>query len=206
MTDATPMLVARVSDDTGINMSTTGVGHSMTLRIDDGTLLTDVASAYIPDEDGTDAGVIRYRLPEVSSGSHTATLKVWDLSGNSAEASVDFYVDARVAPKIFDVYTDSNPVSVEANFYVVHNRPDAMLNVKIEVFDLSGRRMWESTTRGRADMYISAPVKWDLTGYNGAKVPIGIYVYKVTVSGDATAAGEPKASVMSKRLAVCSRR
>lgn len=206
VTDATPMLVARVSDDTGINMSTTGVGHSMTLRIDDGTLLTDVASAYIPDEDGTDAGVIRYRLPEVSSGSHTATLKVWDLSGNSAEASVDFYVDARVAPKIFDVYTDSNPVSVEANFYVVHNRPDAMLNVKIEVFDLSGRRMWESTTRGRADMYISAPVKWDLTGYNGAKVPIGIYVYKVTVSGDATAAGEPKASVMSKRLAVCSRR
>lgn len=206
ITDSRPTLIARLSDNVGINMSVSGVGHQMSLRIDDNILLTDVASSYTPDDDGASAGVVRYKLPELLSGSHTATLKVWDVGGNSATASVDFYVDPYVAPKIFDVYTDANPVAVEAKFYVEHNRPDAMLNVKIEVFDMAGRRVWTSSTHGRADMYLTSPVTWDLTGNNGGKVPVGIYVYRVIVSGETASAGEPKASSMSKKLAVCSRK
>ena len=104
------------------------------------------------------------------------------------------------------MYTDANPVAVEAKFYVEHNRPDAMLNVKIEVFDMACRRVWTSSTHGRADMYLTSPVTWDLTGNNGGKVPVGIYVYRVTVSGETSSAGEPKAASMSKKLAVCSRK
>ncbi len=203
--DAEPTLVARVSDNVGLNMSIAGVGHQMTLCIDDDMMLADVASRYIPDSDGSSAGEIRYKLPMLSAGNHKVTLKVWDVGGNSASSTVEFFVDPRVAPKIFDVYADANPAVTEANFYVCHNRPDAMLTVKIEVFDMNGRCMWSSSTRGRADMYSSIPVTWDLTCQNGSKVPLGIYIYRATVMGDSCESGEPKVSVMSKRIAVAAR-
>ncbi|MDE6115959.1 MAG: hypothetical protein K2G33_00440, partial [Duncaniella sp.] len=100
------------------------------------------------------------------------------------------------------VYSDANPAVTEANFYVSHNRPDAMLTVRIDVYDMGGRLMWSSSTRGRADMYLSVPVTWDLTCLNGSKVPMGIYIYKATVMGDAVGAGEPKVATRSKRIAV----
>ncbi len=203
--DAEPTLIARVSDNIGLNMSTAGVGHQMTLRIDDDVTLSDVASRYTPDDDGSPAGMIRYKLPELSPGNHSATLKVWDVGGNSATSTVEFFVDARIAPKIFDVYADANPAVTEANFYVEHNRPDAMLTVKIEVYDLNGRLMWCSSTKGRADMYSSVPVTWDLTCRNGSKVPLGIYIYKATVMGEGGALGEPRVSTLSKRIAVAAR-
>lgn len=194
--NSTPMLIARVKDDVAINISGLGVGHQMNIRIDDSINLTDVASRFTPDDDGTPAGMIRYQLPELSAGNHTAMLRVWDTAGNESSRSIDFFVDPEVAPKIFDIYSDANPALTQANFYVTHNRPDATLTVKIEIFDINGRRVWDSETRGKADMYASAPVTWNLTNYSGSRVARGIYIYKATV----TCGGE--SSQQTKRIAV----
>lgn len=200
--NATPMLLARVSDDIGLNMSLAGIGHQMSLRIDDTLNFNDLSSSFTPDSDGTPAGDIAYQLPELASGNHTATLKVWDIGGNSATASIDFYVDPTQSPKIFDVYTDANPASIEANFYISHNRPDAMLSVKIEIYDMSGRLIWSDSTRGRADMYLTTPVTWDLTNQSGSKVARGIYVYRATVTSDGGDSYSSASSSMAKRIAV----
>ena len=194
--NANPMLIARVSDDVAINMSEQGLGHQMSIRIDDNINLTDVGSRFTPDADGTPAGTIHYQLPTLSAGNHTATLKVWDTAGNSSMASVDFFVNPDAAPKIFNIYSDANPASIEANFYVEHNRPDATLTVKIEIFNINGQLVWSSESRGKADMYSSAPVKWNLTDKSGSKVVRGIYLYKATV----TSGGE--SSTQTKRIAV----
>lgn len=193
---STPVLIARVSDDIALNMSDHGVGHQMSIRIDDDINLTDVASGFTPDIDGSPSGSIFYQLPELSAGNHTATLKIWDTGGNSTTASVDFFVNPELAPKIFDIYSDANPASIQANFYVSHNRPEATLTVKIEIYDLSGKLIWTSETMGKADMYSSAPVTWNLTDRSGSKVNRGIYLYKATV----TSGGET--STMTKRIAV----
>lgn len=194
--DASPMLIARVSDDVALNLSAAGVGHQMSIRVDDDLNLTDVSSRFTPDDDGSPAGTIHYPLPELEAGNHTATLKVWDTGGNSASATVDFFVNPDLAPKIFDVYSDANPATVEANFFVSHNRPDAMLTVKIEIYDLAGKSIWASETRGKADMYVSTPVTWNLTNRSGSRVNRGIYLYRTTV----TSGGE--SSTLTKRIAV----
>lgn len=197
--NAEPMLIARVRDDVAINMSSQGVGHQMSVRIDDSLNLTDVGTRFTPDDDGSPAGTILYQLPELTAGNHTALLRVWDTAGNESSRSIDFFVDPELAPKIFDIYSDANPATTEANFYVSHNRPDATLSVLIEVFDINGRRVWHSESRGKADMYASAPVTWDLSNYSGSRVGRGIYIYKATV----TTGGE--SSSQTKRIAVAPR-
>lgn len=193
---ANPMLIARVSDDLGLNLSVAGVGHQMSVRIDGDQNFTDVASSFTPDDDGNPAGTIFYQLPELTSGNHTVTLKVWDTGGNSSSASVEFFVNPDLAPKIFDIYSDANPATTEANFYVSHDRPDAMLDVRIEIFDISGAHVWTSETRGRADMYASAPVTWNLTNSAGSRVTRGIYLYRATISESG------RKSSLTKRIAV----
>ena len=200
--NSTPMLLARVSDDKGLNLSQGGIGHQMSVTLDGRLYLSDVSSYFIPDATGYPEGDIIYPLPELEAGHHTAMLKVWDIGGNSATASIDFIVDPSQAPKIFDVYSDANPASTEANFYLSHNRPDAMLSVRIDVYDMAGRHVWSDTTRGRANMYLSAPVKWDLTNSAGQRVPRGIYIYRATVMTEATATSPAASSAVAKRIAV----
>lgn len=192
------MLIARVRDDNGFNLSTSSIGHEMNIRIDDDINLTDVSSGFTPDSDGSPAGDIVYQLPELTPGNHTARLKVWDIGGNSTTASVEFFVDPSAAPKIFDMYSDANPATTEANFYIIHNRPESMLSVTVEIYDLGGSRLWSSTTTGRADMYASKPVTWDLTNSTGQRVGRGIYLYRTTV----TSTDNGESSVMTKRIAV----
>lgn len=174
----------------------------MTLNIDGTMNFSDLSSYFIPDSDGSSAGNLSYQLPELSAGPHNATLKVWDVAGNATSASIDFTVDPGLSPKIFDIYSDANPASTEANFYISHNRPDAMLSVRIDIYDLSGRHMWSDMTRGRAEMYLTVPVKWDLTDFNGNRVGHGIYVYRATVTTEGTESNPSTSASAAKRIAV----
>ena len=100
-------------------------------------------------------------------------------------------------PDLYDIYTDANPASVSANFYVKHNRPDAVLTIRLEIYDLLGRMVWSTTQTGRSDLNTSFPISWDLTDLGGHRVPRGIYVYRALVSTD----GEREAT-KSRKIAV----
>ena len=198
LVNPSPMLMARVSDDTGINMSTAGVGRQMVLTLDGNRTFTDVSIYYTPDTDGSPAGVINYPMSGLKEGAHTLSLKVWDTSGNPASRTIDFVVSANVAPMIFDIYSDVNPASTAANFYLKHDRPDQMATVTVTVCNLLGHVLWEQTLRGRSDMFLTAPVTWDLTDGSGRRVQRGIYLYRATITTDDGSAY----STASRRIAV----
>ncbi len=194
-----PTLIARVSDNRAINLSTSGVGHQMTLTLDGNRTFTDVANYYTPFADGTPGGDITYPFNDLASGLHSLKLRVWDTAPNSAEAELSFVVDKNLAPAIHAVYTDANPARDHANFYITHDRPDQSTTVTIEVYDMMGRPVWSSTRKGRSDMFESAPISWDLRNSAGHRVPRGLYIYRATISDDNS--GE-KSSTASQRLAV----
>ena len=197
VTDSSPMLIATVSDDVAINLSTAGVGHTMVIKIDDNKTFTDVSNYYTPSVDGTPGGVINYPLSDLQIGQHQLMLRVWDTSANSATATVNFTVGERVAPKIYGIYTDANPAHDKANFYITHDRPDQMATVTVEVFNLLGHKLWSKTSTGVSDMFTSSPVTWDLTDSSGRRVQRGIYLYRATITVD----GESH-DTGSQRLAV----
>ena len=193
-----PLLLATVKDESGVNFSSAGIGHSMTLTLDGSTSFSDLVSFYTPQFATTGTlGDISYQLNDLNPGPHTLRLRVWDVYNNVNEKTINFNVINGLAPEIVDVYCAANPASVETSFYVKHNRPDAVLNVTIEVYDLMGRMVWSSTQSGRSDMYTTTPVTWDLTDTSGRRVPRGIYVYRATISSDGV-----KEATKAKKLAV----
>ena len=197
MTDPSPMLIADISDNVGINLSTAGIGRTMTLRIDGRDIFSDVASYYTPTAGQQAAGTINYPLTDLEEGPHTLELRVYDTSGNEASATLAFTVDSQLAPEIFDIYTDVNPATTQANFYLSHNRPDAMLGITVSVYSMSGMLVWSTTVNDRSDMFTSAPVTWNLTDRSGRRVPRGIYIYRAEIVSGASRAVSP-----ARRLAV----
>ena len=193
-----PLLLATVSDKSGVNFSSAGVGHSMTLSLDGTISYNDLISYYTPmyANEGT-LGSISYQLKDLTPGLHDLRLRVWDVYNNVSEKTITFNVVNGLAPDIADVYCLGNPASDEASFYVKHNRPDAVVSITIEVYDLMGRKVWGTTQSGRSDMYTSTPVTWDLIDSGGRRVPRGIYVYRATISTDGI-----KEATKSKKLAV----
>ncbi len=196
--NSSPMLIAEISDDVAINLSSAGIGHEMTIFLDGSTTYSDVSLYYTPASDGTSGGTIAYPLSELSNGTHTLTLRVWDTNANSASKTIEFYVIDGLAPTIYQCYTNQNPVSDQAQFYLSHDRPDAEITVTVAVYSLMGRPVWESTVKGRADMFVSMPVTWNLCDTGGRRVPRGIYVYQATISET----GGESYSTASSKLAV----
>ena len=86
------------------------------------------------------------------------------------------------------------------NFYIKHDRPDAMATIKVEVFDLMGKLVWQSTRSGQSDMSTSTPINWDLCDMSGRRVNRGIYVYKASMSTN----GQDYSS-SSRKLAVAAK-
>lgn len=193
-----PMLIADVRDDVGINLSSAGVGHQMTITLDGKKTYTDVSLYYTPSADGTPSGSINYPLDNLTDGEHSLRLRIWDTSLNSTESEIRFTVRNGLAPTILETYTDANPASTEANFYIRHDRPDSQITVTVGVYTLMGRLVWQSSVSGRSDMFESSPVTWNLCDMGGRRVPRGIYVYRASIT---TSDGEIIDSA-SKKLAV----
>jgi flagellar hook assembly protein FlgD len=57
------------------------------------------------------------------------------------------------------------------------------MDVKIEVFDVSGRLLWkhEETGVSTSGAYT---VDWDLTTDTGARLQTGVYLYRVSIASD----------------------
>ncbi len=195
-----PIVIARVSDDCGVNLSSSGVGHQLSLLLDGNEACQDVVSYYVPGDDGPLWGTLRYQLSGLSEGAHTLRLRVWDTSNNMAESTIAFNVNAGARAEIINLYTDASPATDHADFYVEHNRPGKASAVTVTVYDLMGRIVWSGGHSAADGDEMGVPVTWNLTDMGGRRVPRGIYVYRAVVTVD----GEQHASA-SRKLAVTAR-
>lgn len=197
-TNSAPVVIAEISDNRSINLSTAGIGHQMLLTID-GRSLTDTPLYYTPYSDGTPGGTLVYQLDELSQGNHDLRLRVWDTAGNSTTASIDFNVVPGMAPFIYDIYATPNPAQTQTSFYITHDRPDSRITVSLEVFNMLGKQIWSTSVSGMSDTLRSFPISWDLTDNAGHRVPRGIYLYRASIISAAD--GIPSAT-KTKRIAV----
>ncbi len=167
----------------------------MTLTIDGNKVYDDLTDYYDPDTEDATMGHIRYLLPEQEPGDHEARLTVWDNAGNSTIATLNYRVSLTQSPTIYDVMPDVNPASTSVTFTISHDRPQNTVDCNIEVYDLTGRKVWDAASGSNGHSESSAT--WNLTDGSGQRVPRGIYLYRARVK---TAEGIE--ATKTKKLAV----
>jgi hypothetical protein len=184
-----PMLLANLSDENGINMTGSGIGHDITAVLDnDNSNVVILNNFYQSEMDDFTRGSVRFPLKNLSIGKHTLTLKAWDVANNSTETTIEFEVGGEFF--ISEVSNYPNPVNDYTFFKFEHNQADAVFETVFEVFDQTGQRVDYFTSRVSSNGLESNPVRWDLAE---AKVLLrsGIYIYRVTVqSGDGSIASK----------------
>lgn len=182
LSSATPLVLAKVSDESGINLSESGIGHRMTLTLDSKTVYDDASTYFSIDSDEMTAGTLAYPLPEVTPGKHTLSYTVWDNANNSATATLTFNVSARDEPAITHLTTDANPARTSVVFSVTTDRALSDVDCHLEVSDLSGQRMWHTQGRQRTDSGSRIDIGWNLRDTAGHRLPRGIYIYRATLT------------------------
>ena len=172
----TPVFTARVYDEYGINVSSPTPGHDIMLMLDDNRSF--VLNDYYESALGTyKEGTVSYQLPELDDGHYTLMFRVWNLYNVSTMQYLDFEVVRGLNPEILTVRCYPNPATTETTIQVTHNREGEIVEMTVDVYDLSGKRV--RTQRQQATDRIT----WDLTAANGRLAP-GMYLYRVSVQTD----------------------
>lgn len=172
----TPVFIANVHDINGINQVGSGIGHDITLVVDEDPNQTYILNDYFKSvENDYTQGSIRYKLPELKQGKHTLTFKVWDLLNNSSSETIEFEVVKGLEPQIFSIMNYPNPVKSFTKFKVNHDRPETVLNIQLSIYDLSGRQIWTINQSTLSE------INWDLTDVSGVRIPKGVYLYRASI-------------------------
>ena len=182
--NATPYFVAQISDEDGINTTGAGIGHDLELIIDGEMSKTYILNDYFSYDFGSfTSGTVAYSIPTLEEGAHTLKFRAWDVNNNSSTATLSFNVVEGLEPQFFSVAVSENPASESTTFIINHDRAGSELDVEIDVFDISGRQLWNYSESGVASSN-TYTVDWDLTVDNGVRLQTGVYVYRVRISSD----------------------
>ncbi len=185
LTDNTPLLLARVFDENGVNTSGNGIGRDVVAIIDKGTPGEKryvLNSFYQAKLNSYTTGDLRYQLEELADGMHTYTLKVWDVYNNSSEATIEFLIKNNEDLRINNLLNYPNPFSTNTTFHFDHNRAGENLNVVITILTISGKVLKTiEQTIPSAGGHVSE-IQWNGRDDYDDKPSKGVYIYKIVVS------------------------
>lgn len=182
----TPLFVADIFDMSGINLSAGGLGHGISLSIDNNPAYTFTLNDYYrANQLEAGKGSVIYLLPSLPEGDHTATLRVWDVFNNVAEKSITFRVNKDLAPQVAASQAFPNPAPLGApiTFEIFTSTPGEEMTLSIELFDFTGRCVAKSPafslvspTQG------SIRIPWTPTTSYQTYPTRGLYIYRCTLS------------------------
>jgi hypothetical protein len=188
LTDANPLLIAKLFDENGINTVGNGIGHDITVILDGNTAQQKVLNQYYSANlDSYQAGEVRYNFNNLAAGKHTLTFKAWDVNNNSSSATLDFTVKAAEQVALSHVLNYPNPFTTNTSFYFEHNQVAEELDVMIQIFTVSGKLVKTIQSVVKTTGFRSEGIAWDGLDDFGDQLAKGVYIYALKIR---TSAGE----------------
>lgn len=182
VTDESPVLVASIFDVSGINTVGNGIGHDITVVLDEDTQNPIVVNDfYTSDLDTYQSGKVNYPISNLEEGNHSVTFKVWDVHNNSSDARIDFVVANAESLTLNHVLNYPNPFSTHTEFYFEHNQHCQFLETQIQIFSVSGKLVKTINQMVRTEGYRTEGIPWDGRDDFGDVIGKGVYIYRVSV-------------------------
>jgi hypothetical protein len=182
-TNENPVLLAHLSDQSGINISGR-IGHDILAILNDQTTQPIVLNSYYEaDKDSYQSGRVVYPFSRLENGHYTLTMRVWDIMNNPTTEQIEFVVVNSGKLVLADLMNQPNPLGYNGtSFSFTHNYPYSNLDVRIDVFDLGGRLVKTINTNVQSAGYKSPLIHWDGTTNDGHRIGNGIYVYRLQLT------------------------
>lgn len=185
ITSTEPVFIARLLDENGINTAGSGIGHDLVAVIDNDTQNPiNLNEFYESDLDTYKSGQVRYQLNEVEPGNHRISFKAWDVHNNSSESTLEFLVAEDAGIALDHVLNYPNPFTTQTQFMFEHNQACEFLDVRIQVFTVSGKLVKTINERVKQNGFRSDSIQWDGRDDFGDRIGKGVYVYKLEVRND----------------------
>jgi hypothetical protein len=184
ITDQKPTLLVKLNDENGINVVGNSIGHDLEGILDENTqqvfLLNDF---YESDLDDYTSGTVHFPLSQLEEGRHSIRVKAWDVANNSSEGYTEFVVASSEGLALRHVLNYPNPFTDRTCFQFDHNISGIELEVKIDIYTVSGRlvKSIQSTIFSDGALRQDDCIPWDGKDDFGDALARGIYLYKVKV-------------------------
>lgn len=177
-----PLLLVKLTDSSGINTGSSGIGHDLVATLDgDNNKYYVLNNYYESSLDNYQKGTVRFQLPELEPGNHSLKIKAWDVMNNSGETGLDFTVVNSSELKIAHVLNYPNPFTTHTAFWFEHNQPGLPLRVKVEIYTVSGKLVKTLAQTINTAGNRSSEIEWNGTDEFGNKMGRGVYLYYLTV-------------------------
>lgn len=178
---SSPLLIARINDESGVTTSSIGVVEGIVLEVAGQTI--NLNDFYTSSKDSFQEGTVIYPLVDLEPGNYQASLKVWDTHNNSSVAQIEFKVSDEPAIFIFNEEMYPNPASDYTKFYFEHDREDEDLEIEFIVYNSSGETLYleEYLVRNASR---SIEIEWDLTTNSGQRLFQGIYYSRILIKSN----------------------
>ena len=181
-TDMSPVLVAKIFDENGINTVGNGIGHDITAILDGNSsepfILNDY---YVSDLDSYQSGEIRFQFDELEKGPHSIEFKVWDVNNNSSKVSIDFVVVDDGNIELMNVYNYPNPFTTATEFMFEHPFSCNQLDVQIQIFTISGKLVHTINRTVNSEGFRVNNIFWNGKDTYGDQLAKGVYIYRILV-------------------------
>lgn len=187
VTGTDPILLARLSDDIGINVTGNSIGHDLTAILDGDRRNAFVLNDFYQSANNDfTTGLVTFPLEGLTLGEHTIVVKAWDSNNNSSEAAITFVVVDDGSRKIFSTVNYPNPFVDQTRIAFEHNIQGYEADIDITFFDTAGRHVGQlayskllTGNREVTPMIGGADIPGSIFSGNFGS---GILIYKINVT------------------------
>ncbi|WP_226064338.1 type IX secretion system sortase PorU [Kaistella polysaccharea] len=196
ITDQNPLLLACVTDNTGINSTGSGIGHDVTVILDGKIIETVVLNDFYFSGDGNGCtnpalsdyqkGNVSYPFRNLTPGEHQITFKVWDINNNSTTTTLNFIVKDETNQNLVvnKLLNWPNPFTDKTYVQFEHNCDD-LLDVNVQIYTITGKLVRTISTMVSAEPFFQGfrtprtAIEWDGNDDFGDAVGKGTYIFKI---------------------------
>ena len=179
MVGENPVLLVDLADSSGINTSTSGVGHRIEAWLNNASQSVDLTNYYTSKPNSYREGTVQYQLSGLPDGPNTIRIRAWNSFDISGAADAAFAVASTDQLSVADIYNYPNPFGASGTAFTFRQNQSAPLSVTVKIYTVAGRLIRTLQEYAPGDSFVRVP--WDGRDGDGDVIANGVYLYKLIV-------------------------
>jgi len=206
LTHSDPVLLINLQDVSGINTSSSAIGHDIIVTLDNNPATTRTLNAFYQANINTyQYGTVRYQLPTLTPGPHSLQVRAWDNVNNSNTRTLGFTVATTagtpanggattpsnglsdMSPLVIDKLMNfPNPFTQGTTFSFEHNFPGQNIAVNLSIYTQNGKLVKQINKTVNTNGTRNVQITYDGTDASGSRIARNVYIYKIQISAAGT--------------------